>query len=774
MRTRFALWLLLMSLVGYAAWQGYTRPGAVQTDLLALLPTTETNPRAEEAALALARSGERRSLFLIAAPTRAQARAAARIFHDRLAASGAYAALRFQLPALAFKPLIATLLPYRSGLLSEADRAALAAGQTQVFSERLNKRLFSPLATGLATPLAQDPYATLAAWLETRPWTQGGLRMDEGLLGTERDGRHYVFLSGELAGSAFDNERQQAVARAVTDAEADLRAAEPQAELLRLGAVHYGAAARAQAEWEVSVIGLGSGLGIAVLMLLVFRSLWPVFLSYLPVAAGIAAGAAACVAVFGQVHLLTLVFGASLIGVAVDYPLHYFVARLEDGPRWRAGPGLRRILPGIGLGLLASLLGYGGLLFAPFSVLQQIALYSTAGLTAAWLTTVLALPALLTRPCRGSPALLSGPERLLAAAERHLAGARLWLMFGLIALAALPGLLRLSANDDVHLLISPPAELQAQEAQIRTLAGGGAGSQFFLIEGGSPEQVLAREEALRARLDALKAQGALADYSALSRFVPSPERQAQNRALADPLYEPAGLQALAELGFTPAALDSLAAEARTPGAPLSLTTWLATPWAEGQRHLWLGEQAGAYASIVLPTHFRSVAELAEAARLPGVSFVDKAGSVSRLFTRYRENASLLVSLAFSAVLILLIWRYGLRRGLLALAPSLTAVACALAVLGYAGLPLTLFNIIALMLVLGIGIDYAIFMLEGGEHEAATLLAVSLSALTTILSFGLLALSQTPALRTFGLSVLVGIAVAHTLTPLIRSRRSTNP
>ncbi|MBI2380644.1 MAG: hypothetical protein HYV16_07815 [Gammaproteobacteria bacterium] len=769
-RFRFGLWLALMLVLAGVAWRGYGQAGAVQTDLMALLPATEHNPRAEQAAAALAREGERRSLFLVGASSRAAARRGAEVFHASLERSGVYAALRFRVPPLQAAALLTPFAPYRFGLLGETDRAALQVGDTQALAQRSLKRLFSPLAGGVGLPLAQDPYATLADWLAGRAWRAGRLQLDEGLLAAQDGDRHYVFLSGELEGSAFDGELQARVATAVAAAEAELKAAQPDAELLRLGAVHYAAAARAQAEDEISTIGLGSGLGIALLMLLVFRRWQPLALSYLPVAAGVLAGAAVCVAVFGRVHVITLVFGASLIGGAVDYALHYFVAQLEDGRRWDAQAGLRRIFPGISFGVAAASLGYAGLVFAPFAALQQITVYAVAGLAAAWLTTVAALPLLLRRPGRDGSALLAGTLALAERLERPLAGARLWLLFAAIVLACLPGLARLQADDDIHLLHQPPADLKAQEDRLRQLAGGTAGGQFFLVEAGSAGELLEREEALGARLDPLVASGSLSEYTALTRFLPSPARQAQNRALYAGLLDGAAAQSLLDLGLEPAVLERLRAELGQ-AKDLELNEFLGMAGATRVRPLYLGVLDGRHASLVMPGRSTDFAALAAAAQgLAGVSYVDKAGSVSRLFTAYRENASLLVSLAFAAVFGLLAWRYGPRLGLVAMLPSLVAVACALAVLGYAGLPLTLFNIIALMLVLGIGIDYAVFMLEGGAHEAATLLAVSLSALTTMLSFGLLALSQTPALRTFGLSVLVGIAVAHTLTPLIRNRR----
>ncbi|WP_334131654.1 hypothetical protein, partial [Silanimonas lenta] len=71
-----------------------------------------------------------------------------------------------------------------------------------------------------------------------------------------------------------------------------------------------------------------------------------------------------------------------------------------------------------------------------------------------------------------------------------------------------------------------------------------------------------------------------------------------------------------------------------------------------------------------------------------------------------------------------------------------------------------------MLLLGVGIDYGIFLLEH-QDDGASWLAVSLGAASTLLAFGLLALSQTPALHGFGLTMLVGVGAVWALSPLFR-------
>jgi predicted exporter len=91
-----------------------------------------------------------------------------------------------------------------------------------------------------------------------------------------------------------------------------------------------------------------------------------------------------------------------------------------------------------------------------------------------------------------------------------------------------------------------------------------------------------------------------------------------------------------------------------------------------------------------------------------------------------------------------------------IAPTAAGSLATLAILGFAGQDLQLFHVLALMLLLGIGVDYGIFMQESPDRRDATAwLAVGLSAANTILGFGLLALSNTPALRSFGLTMLLG-------------------
>ncbi|HXI35700.1 MAG TPA: MMPL family transporter [Burkholderiales bacterium] len=777
----------LVGLAGFLVLRG----APLQTNLLALLPPTERSAAAERAVAAMHDAAANRAVLLVGHRDPAAARAGARALAAELQASGAFARVQLELPQADPRALLRASLPYRFGLLAEADRRALEAGGFEPRAA-LERRLNDPLRFGALGGLAADPFGFYDRYVAALPYRSLRLEPSDGLLvarpeaGPMRGGL-YVLVSAELPGSAYDDRVQGPVLAALARAADKLQARAPGAELLRAGAVFFAAEARGAAQREVDIIGAGSIAGIVVLLLAVFRSLRPMLLGLLTVAVGLAAAVSATILTHGELHLLTLVFGASLIGEAIDYSIQYFgayaggtSAAAGGGRAWDAQRGIALVRPGLTLALLTSLLGYSALLLLPFPAVKQIALFALVGLAAAYLSVLFLLPPLLRKPYAHDLSRVTVPTaRFIASCQARvgtlpgLAGA------ALLLLACAPGWIALQPDDDVRLLSNRPADLLREEAAVRRLTGFEIAGQFFLVEGASAEEVLRREERLTAALGALAAKGALAHWQAVSAFVPSAERQQANRALLREavLRDPARLQrAFDAIGIRKGVAGELEQAYReSEGRLLTPEAWLATPASAPFRHLWLGRSGGGYASVVLPSGARDLSALAAAAAAAeGVTFLDKTASVSRLFGEYRRGFSYGLALAALVVLAVLSRRYGWRGGAAVLLPTLLGIAAALALSGYAGQPFTLFSVMALMLVLGVGVNYAIFLVEGRGREGPAFVAVLLSAATTVLSFGLLAFSGTPALAQFGRTLVAGIGVAVLLAPLALSLGARGP
>ena len=177
------------------------------------------------------------------------------------------------------------------------------------------------------------------------------------------------------------------------------------------------------------------------------------------------------------------------------------------------------------------------------------------------------------------------------------------------------------------------------------------------------------------------------------------------------------------------------------------------PW----RHLWLGQTGGVHASIVALRGLgrAAVPEVMRAADgLHGVQWVDKVAEISSVLGRYRAYMGWVVLAAYVLVLLMLLPRYR-GRAWRVLAPTALASVLTLAILALAGQHLQLFHVLALMLLLGVGVDYGIFMQEGVEHGADRKDA------TPWLAVGL---SNTPALQAFGLTMLLGTLLVWLAVP----------
>ena len=158
--------------------------------------------------------------------------------------------------------------------------------------------------------------------------------------------------------------------------------------------------------------------------------------------------------------------------------------------------------------------------------------------------------------------------------------------------------------------------------------------------------------------------------------------------------------------------------------------------------------------------------------LPGVVWVDQVESVSSLFARYRIRASGLLAVAFCLASLGLGFKFGWRNGATIMSVPVVALAVSLAMLGWFDQLFSLFNLFALLLVLGIGVDYGLFFFMAGDRRASTSLGVTLSALTTLLAFGLLATSSTEIVHAFGFTVTAGIVTALLCAPLIGLKEYT--
>jgi predicted exporter len=750
------LWLAVVVVAAvHLAWR-FAAGIELRSDLLALLPREEADPRMQQAREAVSAAIGRRLVLLVGDRDRARARAAADALAAALVGTGAVTLDDGMADAGRLRRLGELLYAHREALLSARDRVDLLAGRGEAVAERALAEIFGFVAPTSSELLAADPFLLLPRFITGLPMPGARVVRDEGKL-VVRDGDMYrVLVSGRVLRNTLDVAVQRRIVDAVDGARAGFAAP---VEVLRLGAVFFAEAAASQAIGESALIGTLSLAGTVLLIVGVFRSAIPLALNLLALGVAIATAFSASLALFGDLHAAVMLFGVSLIGVAVDYGLHYCAGLFEADaatPAQRLAPAL----PGIALGMATTLIGYLALFAAPLPGLRQIAVFSAIGVFSAFATVVLWLPQLdRARPVKHSAWLLAscaGLWRLWARAD--LAA---WRRAGLalLALVGAIGLWRLAPDDDVRRLQSLSPVLLGEQERIQTLLGTPATNHFVVVRGADDETALRRTEQLAGELGALRRDGGLAAFRALAEFVPSAQRQAENRRLvrAD-LLAPHLAAQRERLGLTTAA----SMDAADP-PPLTLAALRASGALPVLEDLAL---APGLHIVVLEGLTRPEALRAAVARVEGVNLVDPAGEYSALFGRYRERAWMLTAISTLLMGAALALRYGAVGALRVMLPPVAAVLLAASSIALWGERASFFHAMALVLVLTIGVDYAIYCAESGPARSpVTMLAVWLAAMTTLLSFGLLAFSTVYAARAFGLTMLIGIFFAFVLSPL---------
>lgn len=757
---------LLLIMLAVAGWQWH-RGAPLSADLMALVPGATQDPLVQQAEQRMQEPLNRELLLLVGHAQRQQAFALAQQLADQWQASGLFEKVQWSLET-DLQAVREQLLKGRLAMLPSSDRAQLQQQPSAFVAQRVQS-LVDPFAGFNLVP-SQNDWLGLTGRIQHAQPKPANVELDtaNGALIAQAEGRYWVLVRARTLGNAFDLQLPLQVAALLADARQ--QASTVGARLLAASGLLHAAAGQQQASREITWVGGGATLGILVLLVLALRSV-RALLAFVPVLVGMLFGSVVCVAVFGQMHVMTLVLGSSLIGVAVDYPLHYLSKSWSLKP-WHSWAAVRLTLPGMSLSLATSCIGYLALAFTPFPALTQIAAFSAAGLIGAYLSAVCLLPALLANaqlrpadwPMRVAQALTRWREALL----RKVPSAAL---LALLLLFCASGLWHLQARNDIRQWVGTPPQLLQQAQAVARITGYQPTSQFYLVRADDQQQLLERTQQLGARLDALVAHEKLKGYMSLGQLVATPTAQDQAREAVAALAS--HWQPLVSLGIPEAALNAEVEQLRA--LPLQrIDDVLAGPLGEAWRPLWLGSTGSGVAAIVSLQGLSDASLLrSQTQDLAGVQLVDRLGELNQVFAATQVSAAELKLLSCALILVLLVVPFGLRGSLRIVALPLLAALCSLASLGWLGEPLTLFSLFGLLLVTAISVDYAILMHERIGGAAVSLLGTLLAALTTWLSFGLLALSSTPAVSNFGVAVSLGLVFSFLLAPWAAPREGAH-
>lgn len=643
---------------------------------------------------------------------------------------------------------------HRNGLIDPLTRARLQNGGGAQ-ADWILAQLFSAFAGVGSKEIHNDPLLLVRGAQLALQQNASKMVLHNGWLTVnDAEPRRWYFLHGELASNAFSIQQSHQLVMALNQIEQQLKTRWPDAQVLTRGTVLFSDDASQRAQHDVETLGSVTLGGLLVLVWLVFRSLRPLALCGLSVAIGAMTGTVLTLICFGELHLTTLVMSLSIVGISADYTLYYLTERMVHGEQSSPWQSLHKVRATLLLALGTTAIAWLLMLLAPFPGLRQLAVFAASGLSASCLTVICFYPWLVRGlPVRPIPAMVWLARWLAAWRRNNL------LKFGLpllVAVYAISGMVQLRIDDDIAHLQSAPARLLAQDRHLAQLTGQQADQTWFVVWGENEQQALQRLSALAPKLQQAQQQGWLAGYRVLP--LNSLKQQQHDMQLLQQAT-PTILERLKQAGITAASADLNA-------MPVKASDWLASPLSEGWRLLWLSLPDGR-SSVLVPVNGvqNSLALQELATQQPGVSWVDRKASYDELFRFWRTLLSGLLALALLLITVSYTVRLGLQAGLRSALPSWLSLAAALATLGWIGASLNLFALLALILVLGIGINYTLFFSNPRGTPLTSMLAVTLAMMTTLLTLGMLVFSSTAAISGFGTVLCSGIFCAFLLAPM---------
>lgn len=628
-------------------------------------------------------------------------------------------------------PMLESYKKYRSGLLSQHSANLIKTNQYETLKQEAYERLYNPMGLTLL-PLDKDPFLLLTDYVMSFGSASGTQE-------TEKDGKYYRLaqfnIKKELALSpTLLNERMKELV-ALKDTVSD-----EGVKIYIAGAPVHTYYASSKSMKEINLICVLSSLFIILLCKFYFNS----FKILIPIGASLAlamyTGYLTTSVFFDSIHILTFVFASTLIGICVDYCLHYF-AHSRD---------LKLIMPSLTQSLLTTVCAFFVLLLSNMELLKQISTYTITGLVTVYLTVVLFYPLLcknLNLPYRRE-----FNFRALDIKYRYL------IVAAMVVIAA-AGMFNLKFNDDIKDMYVPPKSLAMAEKLYAQLSQTDFNLNFIITSTPDTQKLLEKEENTGALLRAKNIE-----YYALSRFVPSIKQQTENRELIKKLYKNS-LKPYASAFLPEKSIDTLLKE-QPPEDFLTL---------ENSNFKMLKDFLYNDNTSVMVVNgdvdaIKQTLELLDKEDRAAVNVINLKNDISQKVGSCRKVCLILFAPAILLLYVILAFIYRPVNAFKIILPSFLGSMFSIGLIGLSGDGVNLFHVLSLFLIIGFTMDYSIFRFNG-SNSSNSKAAVLISCATSVFSFFLLSMTSFKLISSLGFVLWVGLLSSYILSILLISKDS---
>ncbi len=631
-------------------------------------------------------------------------------------------------------------LEHAQNFVSEQDGDRISDSSTHLIFEEAKKKAYEIRSGFRFISIPEDPLEILNSYL-----SQLLEKISPEIKTTSNEGSALFVEAVDLVlVNPLSLSEQEALVGELNQLRTEIISTYSNVSVVSSGVLYFAEEAASSSKRDISVISTGSIIGTLLILWLIFRSFKPMTLPLISIASGVLSAFVYCSWYFGSIHVITIVFGASLIGVAVDYALHYyyFCSSSQKSKSY--------VFRALAFSLITSVVGYSALSFSGLPALKQVALFSIVGLVCSWLTVVSLGHFLFDSNKKIHDGLLKLVVMRTIKFFSNIPTKVFVLLSCGLALAFFYFFLNgLKVTDSPRVFFAFSDERIEQEKQVAALSSSFEPASFLLIEGETVDELYLNFEKVRQSLS--NSDG----FLGVDDFIPSRIDQKKNYDLNKKLADAdIGMSLLEELGFSQEALQEYSAKQDRAFDYVSPEELFLLDDA-GTPKLFSSSNDKYISLLLIPSGVNLGVLNGEVSKLAGISLISTVDAAKDALKALRESAMRLLIFACGFIALLILFRYRNYKKVSIVAVPVISILITVLAIQLSGGDMSLFHVMALFLVLGLGMDYVIFVEEMSSHLEDTLSAICLSSFTSLLSFGLLSLSSTPVVHAFGFAVLVG-------------------
>ncbi len=440
-----------------------------------------------------------------------------------------------------------------------------------------------------------------------------------------------------------------------------------------------------------------------------FKLLIPIVLS---IAFGFLAGFAITKSIYLNFHLITFLFGTTLIGIGIDYSYHYIFRDDSD----------KSFLKNLTMSLLSTVISFSLLYILKIDILSQTATFTIAGLTGIYLFIVILYP------------VINFPKEFKTFDPNFNKKTKITLSVIIIAVISV-GLFRVKFDDSLLSLYVPGKKLVTAETLFNKASKHDIkNSAVIAVRGNTLKELTEEEEKVTDLLDEKDI-----NYICVSKFIPSEKRQRENYDLTKELYKN-------ELNKYDGILSAKQIN------KLKKEDFLYSNFDIRNLPDFKDLMPDNNTSLIIS--FSNDLPKIESAN---VEVIDFQTTVSDYLRTYRVNLLKILPLIYLVLYFVLLFSYGIKKSVKMFLPIILSAVFVLSFISMIGIKLNLFTVLGLLLVLGFTTDYSIFSGSKSKNSSS---AVFLACLTTALSFALLIFTTFKLISMLALTTSLGILSSY--------------